>query len=112
MRKEDIDIILISGKHLTNKYNFNSPDCVFHKTNHPDGKAHGGTGILVRNRLRQFTSQWVLKRLYTGNVDPKVTISSVYCPPRFTIAIDKFEEFFSSLGIRFLACGDYNAKHI
>ena len=53
MRNEDIDIALISETHLTNKYNFNIPGFVFHKTNHHDGK-HGGTGILVRNRLRHF----------------------------------------------------------
>ena len=54
LRKEDIDIMLISETHLTNKYNFNMPALAFHKTNHPDGKAHGDTGILVRNRLHQF----------------------------------------------------------
>ena len=34
-----------------------------------------------------------------------------YCPPRFTITKDKFEEFFSSLGNGFLACGDHIAKY-
>ena len=53
MRKEDIDIMHISETHLTNKYNFNIPGFVFHKTNHPDGTAHG-RGILVRNQLHQF----------------------------------------------------------
>ena len=46
--------MLKSGTYLTNKYNFNIPGFVFHKTNHPDGKAHSGTGILVRNRLYHF----------------------------------------------------------
>ena len=46
--------MLISEKHLTNKYIFNIPGFIFHKTNHPDGNAHGGTGILVRNRLRHY----------------------------------------------------------
>ena len=46
--------MLISETHLTNKYNFNIPGFVFHKTSHPDGKAHCDTGILVRNRLRHF----------------------------------------------------------
>ena len=40
-----------------------------------------------------------------------LTISSVYCPPRFSILKEQFEEYFCSLGDRFLACGDYNAKH-
>ena len=54
MRKEDIDNMLISETHLTNKCNFNISGFVFHKTNHPDGKAHGGTGFLVRMRLFHF----------------------------------------------------------
>ena len=37
MLKEDIDVLLISETHLTNKYNFNIPGFTFHKTNHPDG---------------------------------------------------------------------------
>ena len=47
-------------------YNFNTPGFVFHKINHTDGKALGGTGILNRNRLRHFA---VNERLYTGNLD-------------------------------------------
>ena len=47
----DIDM-LTSETHLTNKYNINIPGFVFHKTNHPDGKARGDTAILVKNRLR------------------------------------------------------------
>ena len=93
------------------------PGFVFHKTNYPDGKAHGGTVILVRNRLSHFAlneyskdhmqATWISVECKSG----KITISLVYCPPRFTITKDKFEDFFSSLGNSFLACGDYNAKH-
>jgi hypothetical protein len=35
----------------------------------------------------------------------------VYCPPRYAIQQHQFEAFFSTLGVRFLAGGDYNAKH-
>ena len=41
----------------------------------------------------------------------ELTLSSVYCPPRLSMTKEKFEEFFDTLGDRFLACGDYNAKH-
>ena len=115
LRKEGIDII--SETHLTNKYNFNIPGFVFHKTNHPKGKAHGGTGTLVRYRLRhhalnQFSKDYIqATSISVECIFDKITISSAYCPPRFTITKDKFEEFCSSLGCRFLACGDYNAKH-
>ncbi|GBP00020.1 RNA-directed DNA polymerase from mobile element jockey [Eumeta japonica] len=43
--------------------------------------------------------------------DLDIVIASVYSPPRFTISADQYEEFYKSLGTRFLAAGDYNAKH-
>ena len=109
--------MLISETHLTNKYNFNMSGFVLHKTTHPDGKVHGDTGILVRNRLRHFALNECSKGYIQATSisveckSDKITISSVYCPPRFTITKDKFEEFFSSHGNRFLACADYDAKH-
>jgi len=47
-----IDVMLLSETHLTNKYNFQIRGYVFYGTDHPDGKAHGGTGILIRNRIK------------------------------------------------------------
>ncbi|GBP11528.1 RNA-directed DNA polymerase from mobile element jockey [Eumeta japonica] len=45
------------------------------------------------------------------NCGQDIVIASVYSPPRFTISADQYEEFYKSLGTRFLAAGDYNAKH-
>jgi len=42
-----IDIMLLVDTHLTNKYNFQIRGYTFYRTDHPDGKAHGGTGILI-----------------------------------------------------------------
>ena len=46
--------MMISETHLINRYNFSIPGYRFHYTNHPDGKAHVGTGILVRNRITHY----------------------------------------------------------
>ena len=40
-----------------------------------------------------------------------MTLSAVYCPPPNIISTDQFTNFFSPLGCRFIAGGDYNAKH-
>ena len=40
-----------------------------------------------------------------------LVISSVYFPPRYSITEEQYCKFFQSLGPRFLAAGDYNAKH-
>ena len=48
LNNENIDIMLISETHFTNKsylkiYNHNT-----YFTNHPDGKAQGGTAIIIK----------------------------------------------------------------
>lgn len=113
-----IDIMLLSETHLTNKYNFTITGYSFYGTNHPDGKAHGGTGILIRSRLKhhfhkEFAKNYLqatsLKiHLDSGN---QLALSAIYCPPRYSISEDQFMEFFNSLGEHFIAAGDYNAKH-
>ncbi|KAA5620572.1 hypothetical protein F3G63_36240, partial [Pseudomonas aeruginosa] len=38
-------------------------------------------------------------------------ISSIYCPPKHKISEAQFSDYFLSLGYRFIAGGDWNAKH-
>jgi hypothetical protein len=40
-----------------------------------------------------------------------LTISAVNLPPRHTVKQEQFEDFYNTLGKRFIAGGDYNAKH-
>jgi hypothetical protein len=40
-----------------------------------------------------------------------LTIAAVYCPPKQVIKTDQFLSFYSTLGHRFLAEGDYNAEN-
>lgn len=115
--EKNIDVMLLSETHLTNKNNFHIPGYLFYGTNHPDGKAHGGTGILIRNRIKHhhlnnfdknyLQSTSIALQLNNGST----TLAAVYCPPRFPISEDQFMEFFNTLGDRFIAAGDYNAKH-
>ena len=117
MQKQNIDVMLVSETHLTNRYNFYISGYSFHCTNHPDGKAHGGTGILIKNRLRhyaldEFSRDYMqATSICLESFSGYLTLSSIYCPPRFSMTKENFEEFFNTLGDRFLACGDYNAKH-
>ena len=61
--------MLLSGAHLTNENNF-------HKTNHRDGKIYGGTGILVKNQLKQQLT--TISLMY---FEISITISSGYFLP-------------------------------
>jgi hypothetical protein len=38
------------------------------------------------------------------------TILAVYLPPKYTAKQEQLEDFYNTLGLRFIA-GDYNAKH-
>lgn len=48
-------------------------------------------------------------RVHLSSYD--LTIAAVYCPPRHNIKKDEFDDFFSTLGPKFIAGGDYNSKH-
>ena len=41
----------------------------------------------------------------------KLTLASLYCPPRHSIKQVQYMHFYKTLGTRFIAAGDYNAKH-
>lgn len=113
-----IDIMLISETHFTDMNYFKIPNFVVYSANHPDNTAHGGSAVLIKNTIRHYElpnfqqndiqASSVVIEDWMGSL----TISSVYCPPRFNISDRRFSEFFRSLGPRFLAGGDYNAKHV
>jgi len=90
---------------------------IFYGTNHPDGKAHGGTGVLIKNRIKHiFRNDFGINYLQATSLNiqlgnRQITLAAVYCPPRFTISENQFLDFFNTLGDRFKAAGDYNAKH-
>jgi hypothetical protein len=93
------------------------PNYKFYHTNHPDGTAHGGTGILIKNNIKHYeTNPYRENHIQATSIvvqdwNTPLTLSAVYCPPRYSIKNQQFQVFLCSLGARFLAGGDYNAKH-
>jgi len=106
-----------SETHLTNKYTFQINSYIFYDTNHPDGKAHGCTRFLIRNRIKHtFRNDFATNYLQATSLNiqlgnGQITLAAVYCRPHFTISENQFLDFFNTLGDRFIAAGDYNAKH-
>lgn len=84
---------------------------------HPDGKAHGGSAILIKSNIRHHQSETYCKdhiqatSVVVFDWISDITISALYCPPRHTIKEEHFNDYFKTLGNRFIAAGDYNAKH-
>lgn len=109
--------MLLAETHLTNKHNFYIRNYKFYETRHPDGKAHGGTGILIKRNIEHYALDAYAKDYLqaTGinlNMGWKnLTLAAVYSPGTYKIDEVQWKDFFGKLGERFLAAGDYNAKH-
>jgi hypothetical protein len=106
--------MLISETHFAQKSYIKIPN---HDTQHPDGTAHGGTAILIRNCIKHHLHDHCnLEHLQATSVTIEdligpLTIAAAYCPPKHAIKAEHFLSFFHNLGHRLLAGGDYNAKH-
>lgn len=117
LKEQKIDILLVSETHFTDRNYFNIQNYNTYHTNHPDGTAHGGTAVIISNKITLFEiNKYETNYLQATNVTIKdtnghLTVSAVYCPPRHSIKRNQFEDFFQKLGSRFIAGGDYNAKH-
>jgi len=109
--------MLISETHFTTRSYFKVPNYAIYDTQHPDGTAHGGTAILIKNSIKHYLhGHYNLEHLQAISVTVEdwvgpLTIAAIYCPPKHIIKAEQFRHFYTSLGHRFLAGGDYNAKH-
>ena len=114
---QKIDIMLISETHFTEKSYVCVPNYTIYNTNHPAKTARGGSAIIVKNNIahthnKSFCEDHIQATSITIiDTGGKLTISALYCPPRHTIKNEQFCNFYKTLGDRFIAAGDYNAKH-
>ena len=112
---QDIDLLLVSETHFTQKNCFRINGYYTYDTKQPNGRACGGTAILVRKDIKHFPMpEYRTDHIQATSInipDNNITISSIYCPPRYSINRNQFLDYFATLGPRFIAAGDYNAKH-
>lgn len=109
--------MILSETHFTGRNYLKISNYKDYHTTHPDGKAHGGSAILIKKKINHHQAiSHRDEQIQATNVMIKdwigpIMISAVYCPPKHKIKKDYFIKFFKSLGNRFIAGGDYNAKH-
>lgn len=117
IRLHDIDIMLISETRYTNRSYYRIQGYTIYDTKHPDGTGHAGSAVIIRNSIKHYESpKYQTEQIQATNICVKdrygtLTISAIYCPPKHKIKEDVYTQFFATLGSRFLAGGDYNAKH-
>lgn len=89
----------------------------FYQTMHPDGTAHRGSAILIRNNIKHHEiKSYQTNELETTNIVVEdwsglIIVSAIYSPPKRTIRKEEYKNFFKSLGTRFVAGGDCNVKY-
>jgi hypothetical protein len=100
LQQNYIHIFLISETHFTTKNYFRIPRYKLYYTNLPDGTAHGGTAILIKEtiehyKLLQYEEESIQATSIPVNGFPyAITISAVYCPPRHKPKTGPLRDFF------------------
>ncbi|XP_015438893.1 PREDICTED: RNA-directed DNA polymerase from mobile element jockey-like, partial [Dufourea novaeangliae] len=103
--------------HFTVKSFLKIPHYNVYDTKHPSGRGHGGSAIIIKQDIKHFFLcsfadvhiQATAVTIIT-NCD-NITLSAIYSPPKHKITVQQYESFFKLLGNKFIAGGDYNAKH-
>jgi hypothetical protein len=96
---------------------FKTPHYKTYCTNHPDGTAYAGTAVIVKQtishyELPKYEEDFLQATSIRVRTLPyELTVSAMYSPPKYNLKNDHYELFFSTLGPRFMAGGDYNSKH-
>ena len=109
--------MFVAETHLTDKNYTKIPFYNIYATNHLSGKARGGTAVIIKNDIKHFlqtsiTHMNIQAILITINTTQyKLTLAAVYCPLKQKFSLHQFTNFFQSLRNKFIAGGDFNAKH-
>jgi exonuclease III len=96
-----VDILLISETHFTAESYRKIPNFRVYSTTHPNGTAHGGTAIIIKQTIDHYELQKYEENhlqatsIKVGKFPYDLTISAVYCPPRHNIKKKQFGHFFS-----------------
>jgi hypothetical protein len=116
LNENKIDIILISETHFTSKSHFSIAGYNICLANHPDGKAHGGTAILIKSKIAYVAQPCYAKPQLQAAIiqlqgpHQNITIASTYCPPQHNLKVTHFDSFFQTLGSCFIVGGDFNSN--
>lgn len=81
----EVDIFLVLETHFTKKTYFNIPKHNMYQTMHPDGTAHGGSAIFIKEKIRHYKTNSYQTEKNTSDKHnsrerqrPAITISTVH----------------------------------
>lgn len=114
---ENIDICLISESHLTKESFILIKGYKSYHALHPDNKAKAGSSIIIKDTICHHEDHKFEEKYLQGiavSVKTKcypIIVSSIYCPPRYSLKVEQYKRFLETLGDRFILGGDFNAKN-
>lgn len=117
LNNKRIDIALITETHFTKYSYIHIPGYILIKTNHPDNTAQGGVAIFIRSTivfhpLPSFCEDFLQSSaIELKLINTKITIASIYSPPKHNISNIQFTEYFNTIKNNCIIGGDFNAKH-
>jgi exonuclease III len=116
LQTSDIDVLLVSETHITNRSHITIPNYNLYHTPQLDATDHGATAVIIRKTIKhhlrvEYRQEHIQATsiTLTDNLGD-LALAAVYSPPS-NIKADDYERFFQTLGHRFIAGGDYNAKN-
>jgi hypothetical protein len=112
-----MDILLVAETHFTARSYIKILNYTIYHITHPDETANVGTAIIIRQNIKHHVREgYKHDNLEATSISledniGETTVSAIYCPPRHNNKYEHYDRFFKTLGNRFIAGGDYNAKH-
>ena len=112
-----LDILLVSETQFTERSYMNIPNFNIYHTTHPGETAHRGTAVVIRWNLKQHVrAEYKQANIHATSISledsiRETTVSAIYCPPKHNDKHEDYDRFFKTLGNRFIAGGEFNAKH-
>jgi len=115
----NLDILLVSNPHFTNRSYITIPNynVRVYYTNQPDETAHGGTAVIIRHNIKHYVrAEYRYENTQATSIviednTGETTITAIYCPPKHHNKYDDYDRFFKTLRNCFIAGEDYKARN-
>ena len=113
----DIDVCLISETHFTKESYLKIHGYKIYHALHPCNTARGGSAVIIKENISHFEEYKCEEediQAVAISVKTKcypITISGIYCPPRYSLKAERYLWLLKNLGNRFILGGDFNAKN-
>lgn len=114
---QNIDVCLVSETHFTRESYIQIKGYKTYHALHPNNTARGGSAVIIKENIYHYEEykceeehiQSVAVSVRTKKYS--VTLSAIYCPPKYALKAEKYSNLLSELGNRFILGGDFNAKN-